>query len=335
VQLIFTVHNKKKRQGRVNGKITNFDEQKIPSVTRQMEFVKWCNNHLEILKNISTCRYMCVDERIVQKFLCEQAATEVNDNAFVMYRSYLYLLLPKTDLLVRWKKQTYIKFPTDYAIIRTDPGFETGKIEIDMINHNFATCFDTRTYSCAQSKLQRKADSQEFMDMIVECTGTPQSNFDRRNWPSTNNASENTQSWIYRDAAKVLLEKQVLPIIHEKLDCMGHVLKIDEQKHMYTLPDYYNTTSQKIEDIKSKCTVAAKDSWTVDISTWKDADEDAEEDYHTSIHNWIKLRCNTKSIANGTMNLQQGVENITHTMLNPVLAKIRSSLTTPSFLDKN
>jgi hypothetical protein len=344
VQLIFTVHKKKKRQGRVNGKITNFDEEKIPCVTRQMEFVKWCNKHLEIIKKISTCRYMRVDERIVQKFLHEQPATEVNDNAQIMYRSYLYLLDKKTDLLVRYKKQTYIKFPTDYAIIRTDHGFQTGQIETNMVDHEYATCLDTRTYSCAQPELQRKADSQEFMDMIEECTDTLKSNFQRQNWPSTDNASKNTQSWIYQDGTKGMLQKEVLAVIKEELKCLGHVLTIDEQRHMYTLPDYYNTTPQKIKDIQSKCTVSDKDSWTVDISTWKDADEDKQEDIeedieedkdnHMRIDNWIKLRCTTKSIANGAMKLQQGAENITHTVLNPLLSKIRSSLKTPSFLDK-
>jgi hypothetical protein len=109
---------------------------------------------------------------------------------------------------------------------------------------------------------------------------------------------------------------------------------------MYTLPDYYNTTPQKIKDIQSKCTVSDKDSWTVDISTWKDADEDKQEDIeedkdnHTGIANWIKLRCTTKSIANGARKLHQGAENISHTVLNPLLSKIRSSLKTPSFLDK-
>ena len=42
VQLVFTHHTKKRRQGRVDTVTTDFAQEKIPSITRQCKFVKYC-----------------------------------------------------------------------------------------------------------------------------------------------------------------------------------------------------------------------------------------------------------------------------------------------------
>jgi hypothetical protein len=177
VQLVFTVHSKPRGLGIFFSCVTNFDKDKISSVTRQMQFVKYCMRNMESIQRIHRCRYILVDKRIVEKFLLTVSWRELTDNEYLLYRSYLYLISPSTDVLVLFRKQLYIKFPTEYDVVRDSDGYQTGKITIETKEYKYATCFDTRTYSCAQPKLQCKADSQDFMNMIEICTNTPNSTF--------------------------------------------------------------------------------------------------------------------------------------------------------------
>jgi hypothetical protein len=329
VQLIFTVHTKQRRQGTVNSRTTAFDQQKIKSITRQMEFVKYCKQCLQNVKGRTSCRYMRVDTRIVQRFLEEVSARELNDDDQICYRSYLYLKTESTDVLVRFRNELYIKFPTDYAIIRNEGGYETGLIKTYFKEHKYATCFDTRTYSCAQTKLQRKADSVEFMAMIQECTNEPKSTFDEQSWPSTKELTECSKSWIYQENRKVMLCKEVSAVIEQTLaqDCDGNcALTVEDQQHMYTLPDYFSKKQNKKTDIESKCQspeIVNPHSWTIDISQWPSA----------SVDQWISLRCTTKTIACQARILIESDDNIDHEVLKPLLRKIRNSLKTPTYID--
>jgi hypothetical protein len=217
VQLVFTVLTKARRVGTILSCVTNFDEEKISTVTRQMQFVKYCTRNLESIQRVSSCRYMLVDKRIAQKFLHTTSWHELSDDDHILYQSYLFLLRPSSDMLVLFRKQLYIKFPTDYAVIRDGDGFQTGKITLKTKDYKYATCFDTRTYSCAQPKLQRKADSQDFMNMIQECTDAPKSLFNSKVWPSTNELTEDSKSWIYQKDRRVMLSLPVESVIEREL----------------------------------------------------------------------------------------------------------------------
>ena len=59
-------------------------------------------------------------------------------------------------MLVLFKKKIYIKFPQNYAGIRTHKGYSVGRVHNTTKDYTYATCFDTRTYSCVRSKLERK-----------------------------------------------------------------------------------------------------------------------------------------------------------------------------------
>jgi len=299
-----------------------------------MEFVKFCTDHLEEIKSVSSCRYMLVDKRIVQKFLQDLPCIELTDDnsktsSHLLYRSYLYLITPSKDMLVCFRKQWYIKFPTKYAVIRdsqTSEKFVTGVITNLTTEHKYATCFDTRTYSCAQPKLQRKADSKEFMHMIQLCTGEPKAVFD---WASTNEVTENSKSWIYQTDRKVMLSKLVSSNILKDLQC-SDTLTLSEQQNMYTLPDYFSNKPDKMSDIEMKCqpdAIVNHHPWITDIFRWPQ---------HTNnIIDWISLRCTTKTIAYQQRILVENDDNIDHELLKPVLRKIRSALRTPSFIDKS
>jgi hypothetical protein len=259
----------------------------------------------------------------------EVSARELNDDDQICYRSYLYLKTESTDVLVHFRNELYIKFPTDYAIIRNEGGYETGLIKTYFKEHKYATCFDTRTYSCAQPKLQRKADSVEFMAMIQECTNTPKSTFDEQSWPSTKELTEWSKSWIYQENRKVMLCKEVSAVIEQTLaqDCDGNCgLTVEDQQNMYTLPDDFSKKQNKIIDIESKCQspeIVNPHSWTIDISQWPDA----------SVDQWISLRCTTKTIAYQARILIESDDNIDHDVLKQLLRKIRNSLKTPTYID--
>jgi hypothetical protein len=195
---------------------------------------------------------MLVDKRIVEKFLLTMSWCGLPDNEHLLYRSYLFLLRPSTDMFVIFRNQLYIKFPTEYAVIRDSDGYKTGKIAIETKEYKYATCFDTRTYSCAQPKLQDKADSQDFMNMIQECTNTPRSLFDTKAWPSTNELTEQLKIWIYQTDRKVMISKLVSSVIQRDLKC-GTVLTLQEKQNMYTLPDYFSLKPDKIGDVQTKC----------------------------------------------------------------------------------
>jgi hypothetical protein len=332
VQLVFTVHTKARRVGKINSCVTNFDQDKISTVTRQMEFVKYCVRNSESIQRAHSCRYMLVDKRIVEKFMQTKSWRELPDDNYLLYRSYLFLFRPSTDMLVLFRKQCYIKLPTEYAIIRDLDGYQTGKIIIEEKQYKYATCFDTRTYSCAQPKLQRKADSQDFMKMIQECTDAPKSLFDSRTWPSTNELTEDSKSWIYQKDRKVMLSIPVESTIERDLNC-DDVLTLEDQENMYTLPDFFSLETDKEAGVAQKCQseeLVNPIAWTVDISSWP------QNAYPTdNIIDWVSLRCTTKTITCHNKTLQVSDDNIEHSLLKPILQKIRSAVKTPSYIDKS
>jgi hypothetical protein len=52
---VFTHHTKKRRQDRVGTDTTDFAQEKIPSITRQFKFVKYCNENMETMNHAQSC----------------------------------------------------------------------------------------------------------------------------------------------------------------------------------------------------------------------------------------------------------------------------------------
>ncbi len=183
VQLVFTHHTKKRRQGRVDTVTTDFAQEKIPSITRQYEFVKYCvsartiKRHHQLQRkhgNYESCTKLLVDKRIVSKFLPPNLIVQEQEEVpfikagincavravnVLLHWSYLYLVNLSTDMLVCFRKQLYIKFPQDYAVIRTSQGYQTGRIQVLEALHKYATCFDStraRTVVFAQNSSARQ-----------------------------------------------------------------------------------------------------------------------------------------------------------------------------------
>jgi hypothetical protein len=330
VQLVFTEHTKKRRLGRVGTGMTKFEEDKISSTRRQIEFVKYCNNHMETIKLTQSCRFMLVDKRIVLRFLpnCGWCDTKPQDGV-LLYRSYLYCLTPITDMLVCFRDQLYIKFPKDYAVIRTSDTYATGPMNIETIDYKYATCFDTRTYSCILPKLRRKADSADMMQMITECTDGPLSCLPRVAWPSTNDMTEQSKSWIYQKDKNVMISKWVSSVIPKDLEARTD-LTLADQQNMYTLPDLFSQEEDKQRNVIAFCRSdgrSKEQTWTENIEDWK---KDKE-----NIDMWMSLRCTTRTIASNTGVLQEVDRNIDHEFLKPLLRHIRCGMLSAASLDKS
>lgn len=150
------------------------------------------------------------------------------------------------------------------SVIRILHGYATGHMKTETVEHKYATCFDTRTYSCIRPKLRRQADSPDMMQMITECTSGAQSYFPCVAWPSTNDMTEQSKSWIYKKDRKVMISKRVSSVILKDLESRTD-LTLDDQLNMYTLPDLFSLEQNKENDVMSFCTCDGKlkeQTWT-------------------------------------------------------------------------
>lgn len=327
VQLLFTTHETRRRCARIETHDTDFTHKKIGNMMRQLQLAMHCNEHWALMKPLPSCRYMLVDDRILAKHLSQQdmeQAPELVLEDVLLYRSYLYLLHQNHTMVVRFRDKTYLKFPQNYAVIRAGDRFITGKMTFYEQKHIYATFFDTRTYSCARPKLQRKADSPEMMKVIRDCTGV-HSNMPST-FPSTNALARDCHSWIWLREEKVTMTKSLSPLLFEALTCGKHTLKLQDQKHMYTLPDFFSLQEDKQAALQH---LSVEDdtllSWSEDVTKWTSQAAD----------NWVSLRKTTKFLACDGKVLQDKDANISHTLLQPLLRTIRSGLLQSTSIDKS
>ena len=337
VQLIFTVHTKKHREGKVNDVKTSFNEAKIQNMTRQVQFAQYFINNLQELQPIKSCRFMLVDNRICKKLfklINSSQQEEVQANEVLEYRSYLFTLQQKSHMIIQFKNQMYIKFPKEYAIIRSNGDgngdgngneYETGKIELSDKEYTYGTCFDTRTYSCLHYKQRLKADSEEMMKIITALTGPKRV----IPWPSTNDLTADCNKFILKNQEnKTLLAYEVNSVIYaDSRDEHTASLSVDEQKHMYTLPDFFTTEEPKYDILRQSCVTQptkAQESWTQNV------DKNFDEKGNNAIDKWISLRCTTKYItcekASSILDISE--VNLRNNLLRKILEKIRTNINT-------
>ena len=280
---------------------------------------------------------MLVDNRICKKLfklINSSQQEEVQANEVLEYRSYLFTLQQKSHMIIQFKNQMYIKFPKEYAIIRSNGDgngdgngneYETGKIELSDKEYTYVTCFDTRTYSCLHYKQRLKADSEEMMRIITKLTGTKKV----IPWPSTNDLTADCNKFILKNQEnKTLLAYEVNSVIYaDSRDEHTASLSVDEQKHMYTLPDFFTTEEPKYDILRQSCVTQptkAQESWTQNV------DKNFDEKGNNAIDKWISLRCTTKYItcekASSILDISE--VNLRNNLLRKILEKIRTNINT-------
>jgi hypothetical protein len=158
-----------------------------------------------------------------------------------------------------------IKFPQDYAVIRTSQGYQTGRIQVLETLHKYATCFDTCTYSCVRPKLDCKTDSQAWDDANDTTMYKRQQVFvfgmaiDQ--WTQL---TEHSKSWIYKIDRKVMISKWVSSVILKDLEC---VLFIGTQySNLYTAVD---TPAEAVWNQNQNITKTSSSSSSGLILNWK------------------------------------------------------------------
>ena len=91
MQIVFTTHKTNKRLGTVDGVSTDFSEKKIESLTRQVEWVKFCDSNVNTLTATDSCRFMLVDARLAAQILSQHQKVQLLEEHVLLYRSYLYI----------------------------------------------------------------------------------------------------------------------------------------------------------------------------------------------------------------------------------------------------
>jgi hypothetical protein len=168
-----------------------------------------------------------------------------------------------------------------------------------------------------------------MMQMIQQCINDSKSCL---GWPSTNELTEHSKSWICKKDRKVMISKWVSSVILKDLEYISN-LTLEDQQNMYTLPDLFSRQLNKLALVVQKCEKSSsskkqqskQDQWTEDII----------EQPLDSILSWIKLRGTTQRITANHCILMDVDSNIEHNLLKHLLRHIRSKMLTASSTDQN
>ena len=341
VQLVFTACTKTHRKGKIDNVETNFDQQKIPDIIRQVKFVKHFRDHFDTLTNKKSCRFMLVDARIGNQLKQSYLDTpKLDARKVLLYRSYLYTPETLTSNMLEFQNQFYIKFPFEYAVIRNGPEYATGTIQIDSNPFTYGTCFDTRTYSCLRYKQRLRADDDDVMELLQEIT-SEQTKLKEKQipWPSTkpHNPASDCHKFIFNEGGnQTLFSSAVYPVISDiATDESNERLETSEQEHMYTLPDFFKENDDKMqkEILSELCENFGKQgrdqSWTYDIAKFQDISTHAQE-----VDAFIFLRCTTKKLISENNHILEFQENLfQNKLLKNVLNQIHKITVSSSSMD--
>ena len=89
--LLFTTHTRRRRKGSIENMHTEFDQDKIENITRQLMIVQFYQEHIQHMQEETSCRYMILDNRLATKLLTTTQAKEVAGENVLLHRCYLYL----------------------------------------------------------------------------------------------------------------------------------------------------------------------------------------------------------------------------------------------------
>ena len=269
---------------------------------------------------------MLVDDRIANKLLENDTnINEVDASTVILYRSYLYTLQPTNHMIVRIRNQMYIRFPVEYNVIRNaSTKFKVGLMVHSNEKYRYATCFNTRTYSCLHYNQRLRADSEEMINWIKQLNQKNNSIL----WPSTNDLTQNCQKFVYQDIdSKVLFSMRVGAVIFKDARDKTDILKIKEQKQMWTLPDVFikePTNEEKMLKFVELCSENVNtDTWIIDLN---------QDNLQESV---ITARCTTKRFAHEEKRLvDYAATNFDNPLLKKILPTIYKNTGIPSFIDK-
>jgi hypothetical protein len=342
VQLVFTECTKMHRKGKIGDVETDFGNKKIPDIIRQVQFIKYFRANFDTLNIQSSCRFMLVDQRIGNQLKEVYQSVNLDAQPVLLYRSYLYTRQTLLSNMLEFQNQFYIKFPPEYAVIRSGVEYVTGKIIPFEKKFTYGTCFDTRTYSCLRYKQRLRADCDDVMKLLQEFDLEKKSPKEKQiPWPSTkpttNNLASDCHKFIFREGAnQTLFSYAVNPVIsHTATDECDESLTISEQMNMYTLPDFFikdqNKSKKEIlsELCKNFANQAQNKSWTVNIEDFEQITTRTEE-----IDAFISLRCTKKKLIFENSQILEFQERLfENKLLKIILIQIHKMTVSPSSMD--
>jgi hypothetical protein len=261
-QLVLTVHTKKHRRGQI-GVVSADVYDRIPPLRRQ---ISWITYYLEnsSMQGVSCCRYILLDKRLHGKILGQHEVVALDAESVLLRRLYLYVKSPRRDTLVKFRGSLYLKYPEGYGVLSGENGVVAGHLlKHVFVQHVFATCLDTRTYDGLCNKRVRHALSEDIDEALAHFKyHTLPYHVDRNDfdWQPTDTEDAQTSSWI-QNACKVPVQS----FISHTFGANGESLSLENQKYMYTLPDYYSKTGESPYDEERLWQTAGNEKWTVSI----------------------------------------------------------------------
>jgi hypothetical protein len=300
IQIILTVFRKKQRQVEIEGRDINIHDRhesvKVPATERQ---ASWCKFYSDHLLEDTTSRFMSVDNHIQQALLPNATPQALKDEDVFQYRSYLYIISEHSEhskhSVVSFKGKLYVKFPSNYSILKRAGVVHTGEVKSKFQATYFATFWDCRRYSCLRPDYVLPPDSVSTIH-ILDMHAQPDAlstkiTIDRR-WPSTphddleacryicRNVTSNRAHWVKR--TKPYIEHSAHSIIEQK------------QEHMFTLTDIFQDNDIDVEQMPSIVVVPKVDDWN-DVNFKDELKTMISPDEKCKL--WNKLRNSSRYIA--------------------------------------
>ena len=247
MQLILTVFRKNTRQVEINGRDINIHDRqesvKVPASERQ---ASWCQFYSGHPLEETTSRFMSVDKRIQQVLLPNETPHALKDEDVFQYRSYLYIISEHSEhskhSVVSFKGKLYVKFPSNYSILKRAGHVRTGEVKSKFEATYFATCWDCRRYSCLRPDYLLPPDSASTI-RILALHAQPDAlsqkiTVDTTRWPSTPHDDLEACKYICLDTAN-LDRAHFVNVTTPFIDHSAHSIIGQKQEHMFTLPDIF------------------------------------------------------------------------------------------------
>lgn len=197
---------------------------------------------------------MLIDKRIHEALLPATTAHVLQDKDVFLYRSYLYTRSGDPELsrplVVAFKGKLYVKFPSNYNVLKSATGVEVGEITHTWTDVHFATCWDCRRYSCLKPEYVLAPDSEDterILATYARADALARQITPPHHWRSTPHDDYQACKYIClnktNDQAYFL--KRTKPFI------MHSAHSIDEtiQQHMYTLPDTFKMRTLNLDNL--------------------------------------------------------------------------------------
>ena len=252
LQVLLTVHKKKRTKRSINGVEIKYRECKVGFLETQLQWVRYVQTHAQELASLETTRFLKVHARAWQMLQASQSleATVLEPDAVLVYGNYLHSVRKRTDMAVKCQNSVYVKFPKTHAVLKDVHNVvQTGLCDTTDVDAYFASLCDCRLYNALHPNVLRKAYTPANMQLLRAMGHNTVQVQPSEKWHPAQDDREDTWTFIAKNIAgedpdkvdwRLPFKCAPRPLIKDSLTTAANCL------HMYTLPDLYTTDPDKI-----------------------------------------------------------------------------------------